>query len=454
MRGRLASLLLGLVLAGGCALHPAGETAERDRIREAGAPYEAGAAARALPEAPRIEDYLRVAFFANAELEARYFAWKAAIEQVPQDASLPNASVSFSYLFSGGNLKAWDRSTLGIGNDPMANIPFPTKLAAAGRRALQDARAAGLRFEAAKFALQEQVLGAYYDLALLAESLRLQAESLRIEEARAQLERAGVQAGRAPLEAALAAQTEVDPARNELENLRAGAAPAVAAMNALLGRPQDAPLPLPAALPPPRPLPWPADKLLALGAERNSELAALAREVAGREEALDLARQAYLPDFGISASFMGSVSQTVGGMLTLPLRLEAIGAAVAQAEAALRAARAARVKYARDLAATFVLQLAIAANAERQTALLERTLIPRALRALELARAGYAAGRGRYLDIAAAQRTLLAARKTAAQARIEREKALAALEAAAAIDFEACGTPEPMESLAAPPRRT
>jgi len=51
---------------------------------------------------------------------------------------------------------------------PMANIPFPTKLATAGRKALEVARAAGLQFEAAKFLLQGKVLSTYYDLALLA----------------------------------------------------------------------------------------------------------------------------------------------------------------------------------------------------------------------------------------------------------------------------------------------
>lgn len=427
------------LLCAGCALRPAGEDAERARIDAAGTPYEQRAETPALPETPALEDYLRVAFFSNAELEARYHAWRAAIEQVPQDASFPNASVSFSYLFSGGAMKAWDRTTLGIANEPMTTIPFPTKLSTAGRRALEDARAAGLRFESAKFVLQEKVLGAYYDLALLGESLRLQEERVSLTDSLARLAHVRIAAGKARIEESLAAQTELDLERNELENLKARLTPTAAAMNALLGRPSDALVPLPAALPTARTLLSTDAELLAFGAERNKELAALASDVAGRKEALDLARQAYLPDFSLSASFTGSASQTLGGMLTLPLRLEAIKASIAQARANLGAVQAARTQYARDLAATFVLQLATLRNDERQIELFEHTIIPRAQQAVEAARASYAAGRGAFAELIETQRTQNDARATAARVRIEREKALAAIESAAAVDIETLG---------------
>ena len=123
-----AAAALGLA---GCAIHPKGEKEEREKIEAAGAGYVRRAPPPPLPEKPGPDDYLRHAFLANADLEARYWEWKAAIEQVPRDASPPNAAVSFDYLFSGGGMKAWDRTTLGISNDPMTNIPFPTKLAAA-----------------------------------------------------------------------------------------------------------------------------------------------------------------------------------------------------------------------------------------------------------------------------------------------------------------------------------
>ena len=437
MRPRIPKLSVIVALAfAGCAIHPEGEREEREKIDAAGARYEQRAPLPPLPEKPAVEDYLRHAFLANADLEARYWEWKAAIEQVPQDASLPNAAISFDYMFSGGNMKAWDRTTLGIANDAMTNIPFPTKLATAGRRALEVARAAGLRLEAAKFILQRNVLSTYYDLALLAESIRLQEENVALRGIIVDLAEVRVGAGTSPQQELLAAQTALDLARNELENLKSRVPSLAAGLNALVGREPHAPVPLPDVLPAPRPLPLADADLIRLGSERSPELAALARGVAGRQEALSLAQQAYIPDFGLSFSFTGSVSQTVGAMLTVPLRLEAIQAGVAQARAGLNAAQAAKTQYARDLAASFVLNLTVLRNDERQIALLEEAIIPRARQTVALARTSYAAGRSAFSELIDAQRTLLDARLVLAQLKIEREKALAALESMAAVDVE------------------
>ena len=147
-------LPIALIALAGCAMRPAGEDAERQRAAEAGRPFTDTVVLPLLPENPTPEDYLRFAFLRNADLHARYWEWRAAIERVPQDSSFPNVALPFSVMFSGGKQKLWDRTTLGLSNDPMSDIPFPTKLSTAGRKALEEARAAGLRFEAAKFLLQ------------------------------------------------------------------------------------------------------------------------------------------------------------------------------------------------------------------------------------------------------------------------------------------------------------
>ncbi len=430
------ALGLSALAFSGCAFHPAGEKEEREKLENIGRPYAERAEPPALPEAPGPEDYLRHAFLNNADLEARYWDWRAAVEQIPQDASLPNAAVPFSYMFSGGNMKAWDRATLGVTNDPMTNIPFPSKLATAGRRALEAARAAGLRFEEAKFLLQSQVLSTYYDLALLAESIRIQEENLALLRSINGQAAVRVQSGASTQQDLLKSQTELDLAGNELANLRSQVPGLTARMNALLGRPAGAPVPLPPALPAPRPLPVSDGELIRLGSERSPELAALAREVAGREEALSLARQAYIPDFGLSFSFTGTVSQTAGAMLVIPLRLEAIRAGIEQARAGIRAVQAARVQYERDLAASFVLNLYVLRNDERQIALFDGAIIPRARQTVQIAQTAYAANRVGFVELLDGQRTLLEARLAAAQLQMEREKALAAIETWSAVDVE------------------
>src|SRR5262245_40759885 len=233
---RAAALLLAALSLSGCALRPAGEKDERGRSRELGKAYLEPEPPPPLPENPSAEDYLRQAFLRNAELEARWWEWRQAIERVPQVSSLPAAAVSFNRLFSGGDMKSWDRTTLGIQNDPMTNIPFPTKLATAGRRALEEARAAGLRFEGAKFRLQGEVLATYYDLARHGELFRIQEENLALLRIAVGEAATRVGAGMGPQEELLRAQTELELAQNEILNLHAQLAPIVAKMNTLLGR--------------------------------------------------------------------------------------------------------------------------------------------------------------------------------------------------------------------------
>ncbi|HEX5011272.1 MAG TPA: TolC family protein, partial [Planctomycetota bacterium] len=177
-------------LGAGCAIHPEGEREERDRALAAG--DELDAEVPPLPAQPELADYLRTAFHADAALRQAYWEWRAALERIPQEASPPNVALSFDYLFSDEHMSSWDRTTLGLSNDPSEMIPAPSKLAAAGRRALEEARAAGLRFEAAKFRLQADVTSLHADLALHGELIRLQQEevgllALQAGEASAQL---------------------------------------------------------------------------------------------------------------------------------------------------------------------------------------------------------------------------------------------------------------------------
>lgn len=435
-RSRFFSLLLA-TLGASCAIHPPGEREERERALEAGRAFEEEAEPPPLPEEPAPEDYLRRAFFASAMLRQRYWEWRAALERIPQEASPPNVALTFSYLFNDDNLKAWDRTTLFLSNDPMTNIPLPSKLATAGRKALEEARAAGLRFEAEKFRLQAEVLSLYQDLALHAELIRLQVERVDLLALREGETRAAVQTGRLRVEELLEAQTDLDLARNELANLHSQLPPLVARMNTLLGREPGALVPLPPGLPEARAFLASDAEILQLAAEKSPELAALAREVAGKEEALVLALKNRLPDINPFVSITGSVSQTLGAMLVLPTRVEAIRAGIEEARALLRAAQAERDQYARDLAASFVLNLFVLHDAERQSALFAGTLLPRAELLVGTERASYLSGRATLAELVETQLTLLDARLAFAELRTEREKALVSIETWSALDVEA-----------------
>lgn len=431
------SIVVTALLLGGCSLATREAAEERQLMEVAGAVYEAPATkpSAELPPDHGWRDVLRHAFLHNGELEAAYFAWRAAVERIDIAAGYPNTNVSvgFEYLFSGGNLTGWDRTSLSVGFDPMQNLSFPTKVIAAGRVATAEAQAAGERFAAAKFTLQRKVLSAWLDYALLAERIRVQREQLALITVGAESAAARVRGGR-PQDELLMADVEHGHSEHMLLDLEAALPAARARLNALIGRSADAPLD-PPALPAPRPLPDDA-VLLAAGTRANPELAALARDASGRAAALDLARQQYFPDINPFAGITGSMEQAAGAAITLATTIPQIQAGIREARANLRGSEALARQGGLDRDAAFVAALLALRSSERQLALLSNHVEPSAVQASAAAERAYAAGAGDFAAWLAARRALLELRLTLAETRIAREHQVAEIEMLAGVDAE------------------
>lgn len=436
------AMLLGL---GGCVLAPEGTVEEQAKLDANSPPFEPPVEARQLPVLPKPagwRDVLRRAFFANGELESAYFEWKGALARIDRAATWPNsnATVSFSYMFSGENIKAWNRTTISGGFDPSVPLSLPVKTETAGKVALEAAREAGEKFRAVKFDLQRRVLLAYLDLALAEEKVRIQRDNLNLLKLVAESAAARSQAG-GPLQDLLKALTGKELASNDYQNGEAEAKSMRGTLNGMLARDPGAALVLPPALPPPRPVAAGDARLIAVAAGQNPELAALARQVAGRKDAVDLARLAFLPDFVPSGSLTGNVSQVLGMMVMLPATVPAIRAMIGDAESMTRSSEAILRQTEHDRAASFVANLIIMRNAERQTELYRRQVVPSVQQLIDSSRQDYAAGTVGFADLIDSARTYIGVRLMVAQARIEREKRLAELEALAGVDIETLGQP-------------
>jgi len=429
---RLLSVLLALLPA--CTgPRPRGEPEERAAVEREGTPYVKPHEERTLPalaEAAALPDVLHYAFLSNAGLEQAYFEWKAALERIPQATSYDDPKFALSSLLSKQRMSLWDRTTLGASQ----KLPFPGKLDRAGRIALEGAIAARRRFEDAKFALQAGTVAEFHRLALLDRTVEIDAENVRLLSEFVEIAAASLAVGKAGQADLLKAELELEAARNERQAAQMERPGALASLNALLSRSPRTPLhPLPPAEL--TPLPATDDRLLALAAERNGELQAVAAEVRGREDALELARLAYLPDFEISFSLRGAMERMLGAMITAPLRRARIRAGIDEAGASLRSAEAALRAHRDDLGAKVVLQIFLARDTERQARLFEATLIPRALELVDATQASYTAGGASFLDLLDAQRSLLALRLGLAQLVATHEKAVAELEALCALDL-------------------
>lgn len=435
----ISATLVTAVLLSGCSLAPRGTREEAERVARAGRPYEPRFEDRVLPEIPAEptwQDVLHRAFLANGELEASYFQWRAAFERIDIASAWPNSNIAlgYSYALGPGQMKTFDRMTFSGGFDSMQNLSFPTKVAQAGKVALDEARASGERFRAAKFDLQKRVLTAWADYSFLAEQARIQTDQVTLTKAALSTATSRVQAGGTQddlLRAGVAYRTTEDALQTTEAELKA----ARATLNGLLAREPDAALP-PPQLPTPRTIPIDDARLLAVAVEQNPELAALSHNVEGRTDALERARQEWIPDINPFVSFTGSITQVVGATVMLPTTIKQIEGGIREADAMLKASDAMLRQSKRDKAGVFVATLVLLRDAERQAGLFERTVVPTTEQIVTTVLQRYSAGSASYLDLLDAQRTLLESRLVVARARAMRESRLAELEALMGADIE------------------
>jgi cobalt-zinc-cadmium efflux system outer membrane protein len=436
---RLAMSVLVAGLAG-CTVHPPGEREERDAALQSGKPFEKRIEARQvppLPQNPTADQLVEYALLTNAELEQHYWEWRSAIEQIPQDGTQSTTlNVAAGTTITNGHT-SWGSSTVALSNDPMTDIKWPGKLDAAAKQTLENARAAGQRFIKAKYDLRNKVLSAYYDYALTAELIRLEQSNLQLLKTTATVTEARNRAGSSSQEDVLKAGNEVDMSGNDIANMESQLPGERAAINALLSRPADASLPAPKELPPARPLVYADGELVELAAKQNPELIALADEIRGRSEGIRLAKLQYVPDFNLSAGtdLMG-VTQSVLGQATIPIfRYEALNAAIAQAEANLRASEAMRRQAGNDLTVQVVADIAIIRDADRQLDLFEHTILPRAREVITVGRSAYETGHGSLLDLLDDQRSLIAIEGLIGNLRTTRDKRMVELESITTSDL-------------------
>jgi outer membrane protein, heavy metal efflux system len=302
----------------GCVLTPQGTTAQQAKLRAVASSFEPPIETRQLLDLPMPADWpdvLSRAFLVNGELESAYFEWKAALARIDQAAVWPNsnAAITFGYLFSTDHIKSWNRTTITAGFDPAMDLSLPIKARAGGKVALEAAREVAERFRAVKFELQRKVLSTYLELALAEEKVRIQRDNLNLNQLLVNSAANRAQTG-GPQQDLLKAMTESQFAQNELAILEAQTKSTGAMLNGMLGREPEAPLELPQNLPSPRPVLADDAALIAVAVDQNPELAGLARQVAGRKDAIELAKLAYLPDVVPSASITGNVSQFLAAM--------------------------------------------------------------------------------------------------------------------------------------------
>ncbi len=444
---RFATLTLaaGLLFVQGCALTPKGLDDERAAL-DASAPPNAVADA----ELPRPMDgddwrgFLRRGLLANGKLRAAWFEWEAAVERVSGASGWPNTNLAlgFSNVFSDESMKTFDRMSFEARFDSMENLSFPTKTMRAGDVALEEARAAGQRFRAAKFGVQREVLDAWLDIAMAAENERLAAEKRTLSGITADTADAAIGAGGFQ-SASLMARIGEARGDDDVARARAEVLAAKAALAAVAAIDDPDSIPTPTRLPSPRPLPA-RDAMLFQALDATPGIAGLEADVRTRKHEASLARLQWIPDINPLAMVTGSIEQAVGAMVMLPTTIPEIRSGIEVARAMRSAAEAELEQGRRDQRGALVAKLAALRDIERGRRLLEERVLPAALAIANAATSAYTASSGELDAVLEARMLAVETRMEIVATAIERERRAAEIEEILGADLETFTTPNPL----------
>lgn len=384
----------------------------------------------------------------NPGLASAYHDWTAALERIPQARALPDPIFSYGYFVQEVETRVGpQRQRFGL----TQSLPWFGTLSLRGEIAALAADEAGAQYETRRLGLRRRVAQTYYELAYLERAVAVTAENLQLLQEIEQVVLARYRAGAAEHAAVIRTQLEIGRLSERLQSLADARRPAAAALNAVLGRRADAPLPAP------HPIPSHSQTLAAEAGRTETSLSAATawdwlREsnprlhgrqaaIARQEAAIDLARREYFPSFALGADYIDTGEARMPQIdesgkdpilarfsIQLPLWFAGRRAATAEATSRYRAARQARDEQEDLLMAELERALYELRDAERKIALYTETLIPQAAQSIAVTRQAFAAGRSGFLDLIDAQRILLELQLAGERAAVNREQRWAEIE--------------------------
>lgn len=266
---------------------------------------------------------LRTALQANAEIRASEERYKAMAERPVPEGTLPDPSVGVRYHNEqSGRITFGQSDFTYLEFSGEQEVPFPGKLGLRASVATREAERERAMRDATILSVLAKVVVAYTDLEVADRSTAILNESVGLLDTMLKQTGESYSVGKAAQQDVLRATLERDALRERIEMLVQQRVAAEAALNALLNRSADEPIPgtewsdkVTALLP--------LSALNKLVEAQAPELRAVAEDVARTEDALKLAERSYLPDFTMMGAYMNKnglfPEWELGVRMTVPL---------------------------------------------------------------------------------------------------------------------------------------
>jgi len=433
------------------------------------------AALPALDESASLDNYLAYAALNNPGLEAAFNLWKAALERVPQEKSLPDPRFTYRYFIREVETRVGPQKQ-SVGLSQM--FPWFGKLELRGSVAAEAAEAARQRYENEKFKLFFEVKDAFYEYYYLGRAIDVVAENLELVEYLESVARARYKTASAGHPDVIRAQVEMGKLEDQLNSLRDLLVPALARLNAVLNRSTNTALALPRSIPDERTT-FTDEEVLNWLTQISPILKSLDHEIERARHAVALAKKNYYPDFTLGVDYtevgsakrsspqgfrnpaaVRSASRFAGGMgdlidayaigrsfspgtrpgdsgqdvwmvslsMNVPIWRGKYAAGEREARARYLAAVSARAQQENSLTSAVQRILFEHRDAERKIALYRDVLIPKANESIRSTETAFRAGAVGFLDLVDAERSLLEFDLSFARAVANRAQRLAELE--------------------------
>jgi len=423
-----ASVALAILLSG-CHARPDSAILER-RSRSAfaavGPPDDRGTitppSASAVLADGGLERYVAYGLHHSAELRGAFQKWRAALERIPQVASLPDPVFSFSQFIESIETRTGPQQRR---YSIRQTFPWFGTLTARSEVATTEAEAIWHDVLAARLRLVRDIRIAFADYAYLAHTQRITADVLELLRQLEPVVQRRIAAGNGGQQDLLRLQVEVGRVENEQASLlqvrRSMSARLAAAMNLRTGEL----LPFPEVNGTTGPegtdpgMPLDVDRLIDRAERENPEVQGLRQRVLGAGHRQDVAELSTWPDITLGVDYIetdearapvagsGDDPVALGVSMSLPIWGGRNRAVRREAEFDLAAARHALEARRADLRAEIEHAAFEVGDADRQRDLYRETLLPRAREALDVTRAAYRAGSAPLLELIDSERALL-----------------------------------------------
>ncbi|MCI0499129.1 MAG: TolC family protein [Planctomycetales bacterium] len=388
---------------------------------------------KALPElgpSSTLEDYLAYAALNNAGLEAAFYRWKAALDQIPQARALPDPDITYGKYVRQSDMQM--NQEVGI----MQMFPWFGTIEARTDAAYANAQAARQELEAAKLELYRQVKKEFHEFLYLKESIDIAEQNLELIKHFEQvaLTRYAVSTGTHP--DIIRAQIELARLDEILVSLRELKKPQVARLNALLNPPAQVNLEWPQKPPFNKPDISYA-QLIDILKKKNPQLVGLDWMIESAKNEIKLAEKRNYPDIGIgvewtafdnSADNSGRDAVAMIFKINLPLWHDSYQAAERQARATASSIKRKKTDTANALAAEVAGVLYDLEESQRKITLYE-DIIPKAEQLVNASETAYKAGTVDFLSLIDSQRMLLQYNLDYQRVLTDNQQRLAELEA-------------------------